>query len=771
MAKKTKDDQIGNLRPMSSKGASGIDVDDNQYEDGVDPMGEAPEADDPQEFLRAARAKYENGRKVDEEDRKRAEENSRFAYATDKNLDQWDKLAKRARKRRPIAQWNRIPTYIQQVSNDGRQNKPSIRISPEDGANPQTADFLQGRIRHIEYDSDADIAKDTAREQQISSGRGFIKVSTEWIHGKQQQKVCIEPIENQFSVVWDPSARKYNRTDADWCFVISHISKEEHLRRFGKDSLVQRMDFAQIDPELQDWVNVGKSGDLIQIAEYWLKEYYDETVPAGNGNPARKEKCFKVCQYIIDGVQIHEHTEWLGSTIPIVPVWGKVVTVDGKVSTFSLIENAKEPQRDLNVALSNLREQTGQQTKTPWMVPAGGIAPNHADDWANLHINPLGYVVYQSHNLAGDPLPAPTRATWEPPIQAIVEQINLCIDGIKAAMGIFDASLGAQGNEKSGIAIQRRQKESDVSNYHFPDNEARSNKYLGEILVELIAKLDAEPGMYPTRKEDGKTEVVPVGQPYRHPKTGEVMVHDLSQGQYGVSVSTGPSYTSQRQEQEDRDIQLIQSNPELMWSIGPSMLRADDSAGSEERADLLEKYITLVKFPQMQFPKPGGQAQQQITPQMMQQMQQKLQQTEAFAKSLHEQIATDQVKAQQQMAIKKMELDFQREKLAVDDQNAKLKVASTEGIEALQQQIAILMHAHDAQAAEKAAEADRQHQLLVGAQQQQGQMAAQQDQQAHQQDMQAGQQGHAADQADQDRQAAQAAQEEAPQGDQSGEQQ
>ncbi len=752
MAKKPNDDllerakKVGNLREMSGKAASGRDVSDSQYDDGVDPMGEGP-GDDPAEFLRAARGKYEAGRKADEEDRKRAEENSRFAYATDRNLDQWDKLAKRARKRRPIAQWNRIPTYIQQVSNDGRQNKPSIRVSPEDGGSTQTADFYQGRIRHIEYDSDADIAKDTAREQQIASGRGFIRVSTEWVPGKQRQKICIEPIENQFSVVWDPSARKYNRTDADWCFVITHISKEEHLRRFGKDSLIQRMDFAKIDPELQDWVNVGKNGDLIQIAEYWLKEYREETIPAGNGNPERKEKCFKVCQYIIDGAQIHEHTEWIGSTIPIVPVWGKVVTIDGKVCTFSLIENAKEPQRDLNVALSNLREQTGQQTKTPWMVPAGGIAPQHSDDWANLHINPLGYVVYQAVDLKGNPLPAPTRATWEPPIQAIVVQINLCIDGIKAAMGIFDASLGAQGNENSGIAIQRRQKESDVSNYHFPDNEARSNKYLGEILVELISKLDAEPGMYPTRGEDGKTEVVPVGQPYRHPKTGEVVVHDLSQGQYGVSVSTGPSYTSQRQEQEDRDTQLISAQPELIWSIGPSMLRADDSAGSEERAEALERYIQM-KFPQMQpAPKPG-QPQQQIDPQAVQALQQKLQQTQAFAQSLHEQIATDQVKAQQQLVIEKMKIDFQREKLASDDQNAKLKVASMEGIEALQQQIAILMHAHDAQAAQQAAEADRQHQLAIQAQQQQGQQALQGQQQDHQ-----------AVQADQDRQAAQQAQE------------
>ncbi len=613
------------------------------------------------EFLRIARERFDFGREADAADRQVAEEDNRFAYAEDRDLGQWDKAAKKARKKRPVLQWNRLPTYIHQVTNDGRQNKPSIRIAPEDqAATPETADFFQSRIRHIEYEANADTARDTAREQQVVSGRGWMAVSTEWVPGTQKQRILIERIENQFSVVDDPNARCYDRSDSDWRFIVTRISKAEHIRKYGQVSVLNSMDFTGLDDSFSNWVGLGEHGEMIQIAEYWHKEYHTEIVPASiDGQPARSEEVATVHQDVIDGAQILSETVWLGSTLPQVPVWGEEYVLDGLKRTRSLIRPAKEPSRVANLFLSNMAEQIGQMPKTPYLVPKGGIAPENEGEWENALNTPLAYLYFLEYDEQGRELSQPARVSNEPPIQALLEGLNTCFDGIKAAMGIFDSSIGQKSNETSGIAIERRRRQSNLSNSHFADNEARSNKYLGQILIELIQKLDRPGSSVPVRTADGKTHLVPIGTPHQDRKTGQIITHDLKSGQYGVSVSTGPSVQSQRQEAEDRDTALVTAQPELMWAIGPQMFRADDSAGSEERAEALERYIA-VKFPQM-APPPGkdGPQQQQAA---MQQAQQKLQQVTAenqklhnFAQSLHEQLQTKQP----ELAMEKYKVDEQ----------------------------------------------------------------------------------------------------------------
>lgn len=683
-------------------------------------------------FLDEGRDRYDFGRTADADDRAAAEDDNRFANADNKDLGQWDDAAKKARKKRPVLQWNRIPVYVQQVVNDGRQNKPSIKISPGDGGIAETAEYFQSRIRHIEYECNVDTAKDTARDQQVTSGRGFVRVSTEWVPGQMRQRICIDRIENQFSVVFDPAAVKYDRSDADWAFIISQISKDAHKRKYGKESLVNRLDFADAIKLAPDWIGVGENGEMVQIAEYFVKEYHDEEVLEINGLPVwrkdltkeqyasmerfitarRKDQCATVWQYVINGAEVLSKTEWIGSTIPIVPFWGREAVVDGKRRTFSLVRNARDPQKLLNLYVSNIAEIIGQMPKSPYMVPIGGIPAASERDWENVNNTPRAWMYYEAYDTSQRPIPAPTRILAEPPIQALSIGVNQSIDAIKAAMGIYDAALGARSNENSGLAIERRKKQSSITNYHFPDNEARSNKYLGEILIELIPLIDQPGTVNPIRTEDGDTHLVPIGQEHQDWKTGQKVCHDLKSGQYGVTVSQGPSYDSARQEQYERDATLIQAQPELIFSIGPQMFRSDDTPGSDERADALERYINM-KLPGMFPPKD----QQEIPPQVQQQiagMQQELQKAQGIAVNLHEQIQTDAVKRQTDVEIKKMDIDWQREKLDIESRTKIDVAALTHGIMAdiaqLKEHLALLD-----------SELQRNHEMAMGQQSQQHQ--------------------------------------------------
>ena len=676
----------------------------------------AEQITDIEEFLSTARDRFDFGRQADAEDRDMAEYCNKFANADSKNLFQWDEAAKKARKRRPIVQWNRIHTSVQSVVNDGRQNKPSILIAPDDQGSPETAEYFKARIRHIEYESAADIAKDTARDQQVTSGRGFIRVSTEYVPGskKQRQRICIDRIENQFSVVWDPAAIKYDRSDADWCFIISQISKDAHKRRFGDKSVVNRLDFASAMRLAPDWIGVGNNNELIQIAEYWVNERDSD------GNTT------SVCQYIINGAEVLQKFEWMGSTIPIVPVWGREATLDGKRRTFSLVHNAIHPQQMLNIYVSNLAELIGQMPKTPYLVPTGAIPAGMENVYAELNNSPRAYVYYEPYDSQGRPIPAPSRVAQEPPIQACVVGINQSIDAIKAAMGIYDAALGAKSNENSGVAIQRRKVQSSITNYHFPDNEARSNKYLGEILVELIPMIDKAGGAYPVRTEDGKTHIVPVGVPHADYKSGNTVTHDLKQGQYSVTVHQGPSYDSARQEQKDVDTERIKANPELMYAIGGDMLRLDDVSGAEDRAEKWEKYVNT-KIPGMFPPKDQEQGKVDVS-QVQQALAQKdaeLQQAHQFASQLHEQLEAKIPEIQSQEKLKQMEMEFKYAELAEKSRVELAKLGVSTDITRLELEIEALKHQAglqadaqaqqmDSEAAQMAQASDQQHESAEG---------------------------------------------------------
>lgn len=670
-----------------------------EYGGGVEDPPEPRESSytpDDEAFLLQARQRYEFDLEVDREDREASEDDNKFANADDKKREQWDKDAAASRRAagRPVVQWNRLPTYVQQVSNDSRQNKPSIKIAAGDQGRKETADYFQSRIRQVEYDSDADIAYDTSADQQVTSGRGNIRVFTERVPNTFEQRLRIGRIENQYSVVWDAGAKLYDRSDADHCFVVSQLTTEQHIREYGEQRTATRIDFTrgELNPAPQ-WIGIGTNGDMIQVAEYWVKERkkrmlcllgstglpawkdelanYDELKRRGLILAEREDDDIVIFQYVINGCEILSKTEWIGKSIPIVPVWGREAVVDGQRRTFSLIRNAKDPQRGLNLMVSNFMEEIGKMTKTPWLIPDGGVAAAHQGDWETALNTAKAYLIYQQYedpNVGVRQLNKPERITNAPDIAGIVVGINQCIEAIKASMGIYDAALGARSNETSGIAIQRRQKESDVATFHFPDNQARSRKRVGELLLELIPLVDQPGKQYPVRSEEGKTRIVPIGKEHLDPKTGKPIIHNLTQGNYGVTVETGPSFTSARQEQKENLATIITAIPEAFWILGDKWIGLQDFPGSEEDAERVRRAIEMKTPGLIQDPEQQGQA---IPPQVQAELmkaKQDAQAATAFAQSLHEKIETETVKYDHQKEIEQMKLEFEREKLGIDSQ-------------------------------------------------------------------------------------------------------
>ena len=645
---------------------------------------------DVDDFLRKLRERYDYALDLDRQDRQEAEDDVVFAAATaykSGGSAQWTKEAidQRRTAGRPILTENRLPTFINQVVNDGRQSKPSIRLTPLDGGNKQTADMLQSRIRHIEYESDADIVYDTARKQQVTCGRGFIRISVgyrNWRSTNMEPK--LERITNPFSVVFGPG-KEYDRCDAEYCFVISNITKEEHERRFGTNTEASRNAFfsGSVSVPAPDWFNQGSGGDLVQIAEYWEKSYKkrqlvrmidgisasplryqdelsdEEQLYIAPGTEPREVEDCTVTQYIVNGCEILDETPYPVPYIPIVPEWGNEEIVDGVQRTYSLIRFAKDPQRLINLYVSNIAELTTQAPKSPYRAPVAAIA-GYETLWEKSGIEARAYLPYNQWDDSGREVRPPEREVAEPPIQALVIGYQQAVDALKASMGIFDPSLGARSNETSGIAIQRRQREADNANFHFHDNEARTRKTIGRILLALIQKLDAGAARdVAIRTEQGETQMVPVNTPQPYPdETGRPVQHMIGQGEYDVAISTGPSYTSARQEAFDVYSQIANADPRFMQVAGDILFRTMDAPGSDQIADRYEKLL-----PPGMAPIKSGE-QQPIPPQAQQMiaaLQQQIQQAMALAENFHQQIQSKQVENQSKERIVELQEQTKRD--------------------------------------------------------------------------------------------------------------
>jgi|GEM_PF-5900663 len=635
-------------------------------------------------FMELALDRFHRAKEADASERSLAVNDLEFYLG-----DQWDSESIKARDdaKLPRITFNRLMMFTNQISNQSRANDHSIGVEPADGAPEEVAEPLQMRIRQIEYQSKAKVAHDNAQHSQIVCGRGFERLRMEFVERSMLQRPVIEAIANPFSVYWDPNAVDYDLSDAEFVFVITTMTVEEHSSRYKRSRAAASNYFTDSQnpapKQARDWF---KGKKKIQVADYYTRTAVEKTLvemPDGTTKlydtsgevppemadyPTRAEKCYKVMHYVIDGVECHEETEWVGSTIPITPYWGMSITdAQGKKRTISLIRPAKEPQKTLNHAVSGLVAMLSISPKNVWLGVEGIF--DTTTQWKSLHQMAFAYAEYKALDVQGNPAPPPQLMTHEPPIQAQLEAMAMATDGIKAALGIFDASIGAESNEKSGLAIQTRQKQSDAANYHFQANAILSIESTGRKIVEILGLIDAKRETVQGRTYEGKTVRFPVNQEHQMPGGKQVLYDTNYVNPYSMSivVDAGPSFKSARDEAHQQDGDMIRALPELMWVIGDQYFETSNAPGAKENAKRIRKVIEM-KSPGV-IENPDEQQGAPLPPEVQAQMQkdqQQIQQLSAAVEGLSAEKESKSLEFQSRERIEDEKLTFAREKLAAE---------------------------------------------------------------------------------------------------------
>lgn len=601
------------------------------------------------DIIAEAKERFEYALSRSSENREKARDDIRFAAASPDDPWQWDQRDAKTRElqMRPMLTINKMPQHIRQVTNDIRQNRPSIRFRPADNkADPEVADILMGLVRHIEANSDADVAYDTAAENAVTHGLGYARIVTDYIREDSfDQDIYIRRIKNVFHCYDDPDIQDPAGADRRFFFIEEMIDE--------KDFKAQYPDATQIDWNFTDsWFGGDKK---VRVVEYFSVEEKERTLclwadgstslkdkrPKGvyEGEKPLKER--KTMEKIVmwrkmNGQEVLEEKRFPCKWIPVARVVGNEYEVDGKPILSGLVRNAKDSQRMYNVAQSAIVERVMMAPKAPWTAPVEAVE-GYESEWQSANTANHAYLPYNHVDAEGNPIPSPERTQGAAVEQGLSQIATGAADDIKSETGQYDASLGQRSNETSGRAIMARQREGDTATYHYVDNLSRMVRHLGRIILDMI------PQVYDTKRvarilgEDDSAANVTLDPESQEPltefkdETGAIQrIFNPTIGTYDVYTTTGPSFTTRRIEAVEAMTQMTQANPGLWQVIGDQLVKNMDWPGAEEMAERLK--LTLIPPVQEMLNKDQGDA--EIPPQIKQGMDQMAQQIQQLGQAL-----------------------------------------------------------------------------------------------------------------------------------------
>jgi len=565
---------------------------------------------------------------------------------------QWDDKLRQSREldQRPCLTVNKTHQHWLMVVNDGKQNKPSIKVHATGGdATYQSAQVFGDIIRHIEYMSNAQSAYDTASEFQVGAGIGYWRVRTDYIDDSSfDQDILISPILDSLSVFMDPDMKERDGSDAKFCLVFTDLTHESFKAKYPGHS-----DAITASAPLGNgavWI----TEDHIRICEYFeVKEMSDTLyaipddqggepmlVHASDANPAlkkalkqmgdkvrsRKVKRAKVMWYLIAGNELLDTRELLGKYIPIVRVVGEEMVIQGKLERKGIVRYLKDPQRIYNYNTSSAVEFGALQSKIPYTAAVEAIE-GFEGYYETANTKNHSYLPFNAFDEQGRPLEAPSRQAAPMSAPVYMEGMQTAAEEMKMVSGQYDALMGAPSNEQSGVAIDQRQRQGDRATYHFIDGLAKAIRFTGKILINLIPLVYDTPRVLRIRGEDGTSET-PIKidpnqktayQEQKSERTGEIQrIFNPGVGTYDVVADVGPSFDTKREETFNAIKDILSANPALTQVIGDLLFKVADFPLADKIEERMKNWIPAA------IQGKGPTAEEQQMQQQLQQAQQAL---------------------------------------------------------------------------------------------------------------------------------------------------
>lgn len=679
------------------------------------------DADD--DLLLTARDRFKLGNEADEP--QAAREIADLAFY--EGYDQWPTEIRAAREgqqptngqpsvpSRPTLVINKVKEPVRQVLNQERASDLGIELVPADdfgdlGVTPDDSEVTlrEGLIRRIQRESQAADARTWAFARAVIAGRGFYLVNTRYLPGKtNDQEIYVERIYNQTAVVLDPAHVQPDGSDAGWGFIGVWLSRDRYIAEYPKAANGQKVvvpssenDFIALKERYPDWYRTsfdtktkeGKPSTIkeqaVRVVNYWYTDYisrelvetldgevfYRDELPEDVELDEEKtrailEKAIKYCK-IGGGTAILDQTDWPGKNVPIVKVLGEELQpYDNQRRVIGMVRPARDAQMAYNYMVSKWVEQIGLSPIPPLMIDPEAV-DGYEQFYEVMNNRTLQWLPHRTYDDQGRKL----NEAGRPPVSSdnigLAQSISLFDAAIKSTTAVPDSTLGnVDPSLKSGKAIQAVVANAAQSTSNFLDNLARSLRFEGELINDLLYPIygmkpgrivriltgegdgkqmqiqappeaptapQGDPGLPPGAPplpppgplQTGPQGLPPQGKPQPKPAT---LTKDAN---FNVIIKVAKSAESRRAQEASVLADLMSANPELMGVYGDLFFKNSDIPG---RMALADRAKVMLVPPVQQLLASEEQAQQPIPPAaqaQIQQLSQQVQQAQAIINDL-----------------------------------------------------------------------------------------------------------------------------------------
>lgn len=574
--------------------------------------------------------------------RSNQDSDEKFVEGDAYNLWQWPGRLSNLRNQadRPMLTNNRTRQHCLQIVNDGKQNRPGVVIRPTGGgATYKAAQTLQAVIEDIEYKSRAEEVYDWQLEKVVKRGLGYIRLKLEYeqhIKGRSipsgvdpfAQNIRIGNVFDPRNVYIDTSSRERTALDSRWGFVFDDMPRDLFREKHPK--------FKNINGLTSPIGNTSIWGTWItpltvRVAEYyrkvtkkdrlyllkdddgndqfiWASSVDKDTLRAALGEMERAMQrpqyrdvdTDEVQWFLIAGEKIIDRGIWPGRYIPIIRVVAEWYIIEGILDAKGHVRAMLDPQRMYNYFSSAAVEYTTLQTKSPWVAPMEAISGLESFyEQSNLMNAPV--IPFRQVGPGGLRLDAPRREA--PPMQAAgyIEAMGIANQEMQINSGQNEATFGMQGNEKSGVALDKRRHQGDVATFHYDDALAAAIASVGIQCVDMIPRVYDTKRIIRIKMKNGEEKDIVIDpkapKPYEEQKpegddeADAQIIFNPTMGEYGVRADAGPGYATLRQEAFNALMELCRGNPQLMMIFGDLMFRSADFPLADEMAERMKRMV------------------------------------------------------------------------------------------------------------------------------------------------------------------------------------
>jgi hypothetical protein len=480
---------------------------------------------------------------------------------------------------KPRFEVNKIHLSVIRIINEYRNNRIAVDFVSKDGdANDKLTETCNGLYRADERDSGAEEAYDNAFEEAVGGGYGAWRLRTAYEDDEndedERQRIRIEPIyDADSSVFFDLDAKRQDKADAKYCFVIYSMTREAYMAEWNDDpttwpKVVHQYEFDWDTPDVvfvAEYYRVEETRETVRIfltiqgeeerymqADFDADETLEETLAAVGTVEVRQKriKRKRVHKYIMSGGGILDDMGYIaGKNIPIVPVYGKRWFVDNVERCMGHVRLAKDPQRLKNMQLSKLGEISALSSiEKPILVPEQ--VSGHQVMWAEDNLRNYPYLLINpitgpnGETQAAGPV-AYTKSAQIPPamaaLLALTEQDMAEILGSSQQADKMVSGI-------SGKAVELIQTRLDMQTFIYMSNMAKAVRRCGEIWLSMSKDIYVEEKRkmktIGSMEEVGSIELM---KPQIDEETGELIYeNNLGDALFDVAVDVGPSSNSRR---------------------------------------------------------------------------------------------------------------------------------------------------------------------------------------------------------------------------------